>query len=174
MRKYKTIIVLFLTTGNRNHNLTTDLQNECFPCFWGHVSHGVEEPEQHGCLLVGSQTWTNKTCSHTLGRVTSMSLSYRRRPPPLLLSWCRRDRSPHRMTGLSLAHLSTLGYVTSKVSTFVLCGVATSPEDGGDENTSKTELFDNQDTNCSKNMLDTSWICVLFSISLLVISFSIS
>lgn len=26
-----------------------------------HILYGVEETEQHGCLLVGSQTWTNKT-----------------------------------------------------------------------------------------------------------------
>lgn len=159
MRKYKTTIVLLLTTGNRNHNLTTDLQNECFSFFWRYVSHGVEEPEQHGCLLVGSQTWTNKTRSHTLGRVTSMSLSYRRRPPPLLLCWCRRDRSP-------LHDRACLGLIfPPSVTLQVRCprSYMCSVESWGRRrfHTSKTELFDNQDTNCSKNMMDTSRICVL-------------
>lgn len=83
---------------------------------------------------------------------------------------------PPSMTGLSLAHLSTLGYVTSKVSTFVRvqCGVATSPEEGG----GFTHLKQNCSTIKTQSVPKTCWtplgFVYFFSISLLVISFSIS
>lgn len=134
-------VKFFWPIDKRNYNLTTDLQTESFPFSWEYVTYYMElrrrnntvvylleaRPEQIKLQPYSGESHVDVVVLSTEA-AASASLS--------VSSWSIS------MSGLSLAHLSTLSHITSEVSGFVhaLCGSSASPEERW-IHISKTELF---------------------------------